>query len=458
LFKIELSPKDQSFISKLTEIILENLEDESFGIKELAEKAAITQYNLRRKLHSITGKTISQFIRETRLNRAIELLRNEDVNVSEVAYKVGFSSPTYFNACFHEYFGFSPGSIKKESHEKAGERVSSDDLVKRGKGIRSSRTGIFVSLGFPIFAFLLYLLYYFVIKNPSQIDSSVKNPEKSVAVLPFKNLGINVEDQYFIDGVMEDILTNLSRIKALSVISRTSVEQFRETSMPVSQIRKKLKVEYVLEGSGQRYDNTFLLRVQLIQASKDKHIWAESYEQEIREPRDIFKIQSQVAQSIANELNARITPLEKELIEKTPTQSLTAHDMFLRAQYELYKYGLTSTNYEEIKRAEYFYHAALKYDSTYASAYLGLAAVYWKKMDLESQFPDNEDILNRYLDSVIILSEIAISHNEQLAEAYYQKGGAYLAKGDEIRALEDWDKAILYDPNRTNPYWGKGWF
>ena len=281
-------------------------------------------------------------------------------------------------------------------------------------------------------------------------------PEKSIAVLPFKNLGGNIEDQYFIDGVMEEILTNLSRIKALRVISRTSVEQFRESRMSVFQIGKKLNVEFILEGSGQKYGNIFRLRVQLIQVSKDKHIWAEAYEQEIREPEDIFTLQSQVAQSIATELNANISPVETAIIEKTPTQSLTAHDMLLRAQYELYKYGLTSANYEAIKRAEYFFHAALKYDSTYYSAYLGLAAVYWKKMDLESQFPDNE------LPAILILSlyfltlPFLIMFNWQ---KHIITGEVHiLQKVMKHSALEEWDKAILYDPDKTNPYWGKGWF
>ena len=110
---IEHSAKDQLFISNLTEIILANLKNENFGINELASESHISKYSLRRRLNALTNKTVSQFIRETRLRKALEMLRNEEVNVTEVSYKVGFSSPAYFNTCFHELFGYPPGKVTK---------------------------------------------------------------------------------------------------------------------------------------------------------------------------------------------------------------------------------------------------------------------------------------------------------------------------------------------------------
>ena len=104
---------DHAFIRKLTEIILANLENEHFGVKELARETGTSQFNLNRKLHSVCRKTINQFIREVRLERAIEILRKESVTASEVAFKVGFSSPAYFSTCFSEYFGYPPGEVKK---------------------------------------------------------------------------------------------------------------------------------------------------------------------------------------------------------------------------------------------------------------------------------------------------------------------------------------------------------
>jgi AraC-like DNA-binding protein len=103
---------DQIFIRKLTEIIQQNIQNEDFGVKDLAREAGMSLYSLSRKLHSTTRKTVNQFIREVRLQEALALLNREDFTASEVAYKVGFGSPGYFNKCFHEFFGYPPGKVR----------------------------------------------------------------------------------------------------------------------------------------------------------------------------------------------------------------------------------------------------------------------------------------------------------------------------------------------------------
>ena len=110
---IEHPTKDQVFIRKLTDIILANLGNENFGVKELIHESGMSHYGLNQRLHAINNKNINQFIREVRLQKALEMLQNEKVTASEVAYKVGFSSPAYFNTRFHEYYGYTPGEIKR---------------------------------------------------------------------------------------------------------------------------------------------------------------------------------------------------------------------------------------------------------------------------------------------------------------------------------------------------------
>ena len=144
--------------------------------------------------------------------------------------------------------------------------------------------------------------------------------EKSIAVLPFINDSpdVNEENTAFINGLMDEILINLQMIKVLRVISRTSIEQFRGPEKPtIPEIAKKLGVNYIVEGSAQKYGNNFRLRVQLIRADKESHIWAKSYEQEINKVSDIFRIQSQIAEAIASELEAEITPQEKQLLRNS---------------------------------------------------------------------------------------------------------------------------------------------
>ena len=129
---------DQIFILKLKDIILSNLENENFGVDELVHQSGLSRYSLNRRLLAITKKTCNQFIRETRLRKAMELLQNETFTVSEIAYKVGFDSPVYFIKCFHSLYGFSPGKIKKgnvsEWEQKSLAESHSDEKATKKQG------------------------------------------------------------------------------------------------------------------------------------------------------------------------------------------------------------------------------------------------------------------------------------------------------------------------------------
>jgi len=443
--------KDQIFISKLTDIVLANLGNENFGVNELVQQAAISHYSLTRRLQAILNKTIKQFIREVRLQRALEMLQKEEVTISEVAYKVGFGSPAYFNTCFHEFFGYPPGAVRKGDYVKRSEPDSTTNVRKKQKR-KPLRVFIFVSSGILILVISAYLIHnVFLTKSSPGSDISTKY-QKSIAVLPFKNLSDTIANQYFIDGLMEEILASLSRIHELRVISRTSVEPYRGTDKSSPEIGKKLHADYIVEGSGQKFGNTFRLRVQLIDASKDKHIWTELYEQEIKQVKDIFGIQSQIAQSIAAELQAIITPEEKQLIEKTPTTNLTAYDFYRKGREEYIKYRTGGRKEEALQKAGDLYRQALQYDSTYALAYTGLAWVYWDKHYYWDYLSVN------FMDSVPILCNAAMSFDNQLSEAHTLKGVYYSQTGKWELADEEFDRAIKFNPNDWMAYLGKGEF
>ena len=131
---------------------------------------------------------------------------------------------------------------------------------------------------------------------------------------------------------MEEVLNNLQKIKDLRVISRTSVEQYRNQTKPIPEIAKELGVNYIVEGSGQKYGNSFRLRAQLIMAEHESHLWGESFQQKITDVEDIFNIQIKIAESIAEELKAVISPEEKKLIEKIPAADLEVYDEYLKAR------------------------------------------------------------------------------------------------------------------------------
>jgi TolB-like protein len=316
---------------------------------------------------------------------------------------------------------------------------------------------LFTTAGILFLTAIVYLGYNnFFITAPADADGPIKIHGKSIAVLPFNSLSDSSTTQDFIDGVMEEILTNLSRIHDLRVVSRTSVEQFRESTKSTSVIARKLDVDYIVEGSGQKYGNTFLLRVQLIEASTDKHIWANSYEEEIREIKGIFKIQSQIAHEIAAELHATITPEEKQLIDKIPTSSLTAYDFFLRGQDELniYKsiqiYRSDWINKQALKKAEIMFNKALGYDSAFGRAYIGLADIYWAKHWSETYLSEN------FLDSVLILANRALSYDNQLAAGFYYRGEYFNQQGETGKALQEYNIALRYNPNYWEVYFAVG--
>jgi TolB-like protein/AraC-like DNA-binding protein len=443
--------KDQILIRKLTEIILANLEDENFGVRELANESGISQYRLNRRLRSISNKSINQFISEIRLRKALEMLQSEELTAAEVSYRVGFRSPAYFTKCFHEFFGYPPGKVKNAENKFIQETKSVLSIPEKLQTRFPRKTIVYLSAAIFIFSGLLLFTYNVFLKDPGSksTGSPGKNKEKSIAIMPFKNLSNNPDDRYIYDGVMDEILTNLSVIHDLRVVSRTSVEQFREGTKSVPEIASKLNVDYIVEGSGQKYGNTLHLRVQLIEASTDKHIWARTFEEEIRETKDIFKIQSQVAQAIAAEVNTTVTPEEKQLINKIPTANLTAYDFFLRGQDELYTYKSILIyrsdliNKGALRKAEMMFKKALEYDSTFGRAYIGLADIYWAKHWSETYLTEN------FLDSVLILADRALSYDNQLAAGFYYRGEYFIQKGETGKALQEYNSALRYNPN----YW-----
>jgi TolB-like protein/Tfp pilus assembly protein PilF len=270
--------------------------------------------------------------------------------------------------------------------------------------------------------------------------------DKSIAVLPFRNDSPDQERMYFINGTMEAILDNLCKIEDLRVVSRNSVEQYRDNPRSTPIVAEEMDVSYVLEGSGHRDEDNVRLFIQLLDGKKDQHLWSKSYNANIEE---IFSVQSEIAQLVAEEIKAVITPAEKDLIEKIPTPNLTAYDFYQRGRDEQEKYWL-DRNRKALERAENLYHKALEYDSTFALAYTGLARVYWDKHGVATALTEN------YLDSMLILADIALSFDDQIAEAYIIKGQYFQNHNQKEQAIKEFDKAIKLNPNNYFAYWAKG--
>jgi len=273
--------------------------------------------------------------------------------------------------------------------------------------------------------------------------SNRKVLEKSIAVLPLEYLSEDPNKEYLANGMLDAITGYLSMIEGLRVMPRTSVEQYRENRKSAKDIGEELDVSYLVEGSFLMIEDQVKLTIQLVVAQEGDHVFFKEYN---RNYKDIIVVQSEVAQTIAKEIEVAITPEEKKRIEKVPTGNLTAYDYYQRGYEKLWSWWVDQDSFA-LAQAEVLFNRALAYDSTYAKAYAGLAWINWDKLGYwEVYYSDN------YLDSVLLYADIALSFDNQLAEALEVKGSYYNAIGKIDQAIEEFEKAIKSNPNFWEAY------
>ena len=266
--------------------------------------------------------------------------------------------------------------------------------------------------------------------------------EKSVAILPFKNDSNDEENTYFINGLMEEILNNLQKIKDLRVISRTSVEQYRNQTKPIPEIAKELGVNYIIEGSGQKYGNSFRLRTQLITAAKETHLWGESFQQKINDVEDIFIIQTKIAEIIADELKAVITPEEKQLIEKVPTSNNEAYEAYLKGRFYL-----QTINQNNLDISQKYFELAIEKDPAYAYAYAGIAYIWLIRQQAGFTIP--EEAGPKVMEAILKAAEL----DSNIAEVHFMQACInYLGVWDWKASESEFQKAIAINPNHAEAH------
>src|SRR5438093_7122540 len=194
-------------------------------------------------------------------------------------------------------------------------------------------------------------------------------PQKSIAVLPFENLSDDKNAAYFADGIQEEILTKLASIADLKVISRTSTAKYKSKPEDLKTVSQQLGVATVLEGSVQKAADKVRVNVQLIDARADSHLWAKTYDREIQ---DIFAVESEVAQEIADSLQAKLSPAEANTLASAPTKDAQAYDLFLKGEFEQ-REAESSLKPEPFDRSASFYKEALTHDPNFALAAARLA-------------------------------------------------------------------------------------
>jgi TolB-like protein/Tfp pilus assembly protein PilF len=262
----------------------------------------------------------------------------------------------------------------------------------------------------------------------------------SIAVLPFANIGNDAANVEFALGVHDDVLAQLAKISAFTVISRTSVMRYRDTSLTVPQIARELGVVSILEGGVRRSGNSVRINVQLIEAQTDRHLWAETYDRDLT-ARDLFSIQSEIAESISTALNSTLTSDDREALANIPTENMDAYFAYLIGRQRM-----ANRTAESLEQAAELFQKAIDLDPSYALAYVGLADTWMLLGDYGRL--SIEEMAARALPAL----DRALELDDQLAPAYATLG-AVRGKLAEFGAAEaSHRRAIQLDPNYATAF------
>ena len=258
-------------------------------------------------------------------------------------------------------------------------------------------------------------------------------PRDRIAILPFRNMSPDPGDEYFAEGMTEEIISTVSGISGLNVISRTSVMGYKGTTKKVEEIGRELRAGSVLEGSFRKAGNRIRVTTQLIDVAGDRHLWAQNYDRNLD---DVFEVQTDVARQVAEALRVRILSQEKERMEKKPTENTTAYTLYLKGRYLYNKRGV-----ENVKKAAELFVQATKEDPGFALGYVGQADCC---LSLRGLDPSTMDADLKNADTMVAK---ALELDPELAEAHATKGNVLMDEYRPRQAEEEFRKAIELNPN-----------
>jgi len=349
------------------------------------------------------------------------------------------------------------------AYELTPEGIKRETEVDRAESIThiTGRKLDFAIIGLLALAVVYFAVDKFVLEHEPQPNEPATNPasapvaslptgdstapEKSIAVLPFDNISPDPKDAYFADGIHDEVLAQLSKIRDLKVISRTSVMRYSGKDRPsLPQIAAELGVANILEGSVRLAGNRVRITTQLIEAQVDAHLWAETYDRELTAA-NIFSIQSDVAKTVADALRATLSPEEQNRLVTAPTENLAAYNAYLLGKQSLEK--LTSASLEEA--VEHF-QQAIALDSDFALAYVGLADAYAWLAEMSDRPPAE------LAAKAQIAVDKALELDDRLGEAYNSLAGIKMLRNDNEGAEAAFKRALELSPSYATTYFWYG--
>jgi serine/threonine protein kinase/Tfp pilus assembly protein PilF len=294
---------------------------------------------------------------------------------------------------------------------------------------RKSRAYVYGGIAVLLTAIIAVRLFLFT-------GTSVKMD--SIAVLPLENLSGDPEQEYFVDGMTDELITNLAKVSALKIISRTSVMQYKGTKKPLPQIAKELNVDAVIEGSVLREGGQVRISAQLIQAATDQHLWAESYQRDLR---NVLALQAEIASAIAEKVRAVLTPAERTRLTSARPVNPEAYDAYLRGSYQWINVATPG----DLDTAEKYFDLALEKDPLYAPAYAGRAWVWIVRNQIGFVSPEEA----RPKAKAAALRAIELDENSASAHEALASVRAFIDWDWDV-AWESWQRSLELNPNSAN--------
>jgi AraC-like DNA-binding protein/TolB-like protein len=436
----------QDFVRRLADLVESNLQNEQFGVQELAREMNMSRSNLHRRVKETTKLSISQFICQLRLKKALKLLRETSATVSEVAYDCGFHSVTYFSKCFHDYYGYSPG---KTGNQDEIEPIITNNLQQP---TRAWEKWLIPAAGIIIFGLIIIFISESAYYGSSA--SGKENKPKTIAMLPLKFEGADTM-KILAGGLTEAVLNRLMEIENLIIRSKTSVEQYQETTKPLKEIAKELKVDYVIEINARQHRNNLYFQINIAEAENDIYLLRESYTANIKEE-DFLDLQIKMAIDIFDKTKIKLAPLKDKQLEQRLTANPAALRFYLMGlqHLELKDQNATKSNWDnciqETFKAKKALEKAIQLDSGFSAAYNRLGHIFIDV--LSGNFPE---LKTAYLDSGLVCAEKAISsHKDHIKGGEYCRAltlkSSYLRfKGNIKESRRLFEESMKYIPSNT---------
>jgi len=458
--------RDQAFILVLTDIVMKNLKDENFGMKDLAREAGLSISTLNRRLNRIAGKSGNQFIRELRLRKAHEMLQDRSFNVSEVSYAVGFSSPAYFSACFHNYFGYPPRNVIKESaFGSPGDNITEPAALHYRKKSLHESLNIYRPwiLSFLLSAIGISIFIYIKFSNRSSLDDLRSSDGRiPVVIMPFDNL----TDNRTWDCIQINLISYLSNFDELSVREKEAVDIILKskgisdrasiTPMVASSISRKLDSKVHISGVISQAGTISRVNVQLVN-SKTREVIKSFQVEDDSDEHKIFGMIDQVSDEVKNFLITAkmVRESDPDLRPYSYTNSPVAFEYFIKADDALQK--------RDIRTSLSWYLKAVDADSSFIPAIIFLSMRYGnlgeiaeaKKWCIKAySMKDHAHLKERYMiecyhavlfgtpEEEIKFLRQYINVDDNVPVAYWQLGNAYTKLSQHANAIPEFEKTL----------------